>query len=342
MADLGPRLEDAKRLTGGSKGTDGLHCQPTAASRCNLATQTSTLPPARPPGWRWDCLRRGSDPGGSHLEQLGVQRPAQRVSSAIQGVDADRLDGDPGRGGPGEAEPALDGSRHVRVDMDSIQAQLPAEAVDHRALVPEGRGDGELPRAAKFARQLAQLDRDRPLQPVEHPNHASPPLCLGRPHQVLGGAEAGLSRLVAHRGRRCQGLEEASGVEQRVSGEAVVQVLERLQVPAPAAIGEVAGPHDEVDLVLGRQNDELRVEYPSSRRGDRLELVVPADPPRPELAERAANRIDISEHAGLARAAPHELVQNNGLEESEAEGVGGEGSPAPGVRARAVSDQSAS
>jgi hypothetical protein len=91
------------------------------------------------------------------------------------------------------------------------------------------------------------------------------------------------ARAVSHTVSDRQALEEFRRVRKGIRGEARVQVLERLEIRAPSAEGEIAGTDKQMTVLAPREDGDLRMEH-ARGHGDRLDLVILADALRPLLA----------------------------------------------------------
>src|SRR5260221_14710687 len=113
---------------------------------------------------------------------------------------------------------------------------------------------------------------------------------------------------------RCEVFEEVGFVIDRVGGKARMQVVDHLEISAPAAEGQVAGADEKVALVFGGQYRDFGMKDTCANR-DRLDVIVLAHPARALFAQSRSNAFDICKNERLTPAPAYKRVEDYSFKE---------------------------
>ena len=109
--------------------------------------------------------------------------------------------------------------------------------------------------------------------------------------------------------RSCELLEEYRHIIKGIGRERGMEVLYELEIAAPSGESEIAGPDQQVRIIVSEQRRYLRMEDPMVRAGHRLDFIVPTYTASPFLTEAGAHALGIRQDQGIAATAPQKRVE---------------------------------
>jgi hypothetical protein len=136
-------------------------------------------------------------------------------------------------------------------------------------------------------------------------------------------------------GSRCDPFEEGRRVLENIGSYLRIQVLYGFKIDALTAESEIARTNKEVCLRRIKHRANLGMED-ASLDEDWLDFVVPTDSLSAVFAKCSPNAFDVGQDGRLAAATPHPGIENDRLEERQAQRVSGKHGAIPRARGNQI------